>query len=38
VLRRISDPTGKVNGGWIKTHGKELHNFYSTPNIIRIIK
>jgi hypothetical protein len=25
-------------GGWRKLHNKELHNLYSSPSIIRIIK
>jgi hypothetical protein len=28
----------KVIEGWIKLHKEELHNLYSSPNIIRIIK
>jgi hypothetical protein len=27
-----------VTGGWRKLHIEELHNLYSSPNIIRIIK
>jgi hypothetical protein len=27
-----------VTGGWTKLHNEELHNLYSSPNIIRIIK
>jgi hypothetical protein len=27
-----------VTGGWIKLHNEELHNLYSSPSIIRIIK
>jgi hypothetical protein len=27
-----------VTGGWRKLHNKELHNFYYSPSIIRIIK
>jgi hypothetical protein len=27
-----------VTGGWRKPHNDELHNLYSSPNIIRIIK
>jgi hypothetical protein len=39
VLRRIFEPkTGEVIGGWGKLHNKELHNFYSLSNIIRMIK
>jgi hypothetical protein len=39
VLRRIFGP--KMNGatgGWRKLHNEELHNLYSSPSIIRIIK
>jgi hypothetical protein len=39
VLRRIFGP--KWNGvwvGWRKLHNEELHNLYSSPSIIRIIK
>jgi hypothetical protein len=25
-------------GGWRKLHNKEFHNFYSSPNITRMIK
>jgi hypothetical protein len=39
VLRRISGPKRDgVTGGWKKLHNKELHNLYSSPSIIRIIK
>jgi hypothetical protein len=27
-----------VTGGWRKLHNEELHNLYSFPSIIRIIK
>jgi hypothetical protein len=27
-----------VTGSWRKLHNEELHNLYSSPNIIRIIK
>jgi hypothetical protein len=27
-----------VTGGWRKLHNKELHNLYSSPSVIRIIK
>jgi hypothetical protein len=27
-----------VTGGWKKLHNEELHNLYSSPSIIRIIK
>jgi hypothetical protein len=39
VLRRIVGPKGdKVTGEWIKWYSEELHNLYSSPNIIRQIK
>jgi hypothetical protein len=39
VLRRIFGPKGDgVTGGWRKLHNEELHNLYSSPSIIRIIK
>jgi hypothetical protein len=38
VLRRIFGPKrNEVTGDWRKLHNEELHNFYSSPNIIRII-
>jgi hypothetical protein len=27
-----------VTGGWRKLHNEELHNLYTSPSIIRIIK
>jgi hypothetical protein len=39
VLRRIFGPKrDEVSGGWRKLHNEELHNLYSSPSIIRIIK
>jgi hypothetical protein len=39
VLRGIFGPKmDKVRGGWRKLHNEELHNFYCSPSIIRIIK
>jgi hypothetical protein len=39
VLRRIFGPKRHgLKGGWRKLHNKELHNLYSSPSIIRIIK
>jgi hypothetical protein len=37
VLRRISK-RDKVTGEWRKLHSEELHNLYSSPDIIRQIK
>jgi hypothetical protein len=39
VFRRIFGPKRDgVTGGWRKLHNEELHNLYSSPSIIRIIK
>jgi hypothetical protein len=39
VLRRIfGSKRDEVIGGWRKLHNEELHNLYSSPNIIRMIK
>jgi hypothetical protein len=39
VLRRIVGPKrDEVKGDWRKLHNEELHNLYSSPNIIRMIK
>jgi hypothetical protein len=39
VLRRIFGPKRDgVKGSWRKLHNEELHNLYSSPNIIRMIK
>jgi hypothetical protein len=39
VLRRIFGPMrGEVMGEWRKLHNKDLHNLYSSPDIIRQIK
>jgi hypothetical protein len=39
VLRRIFVPKREeVVGGWRRLHNKELHNLYTSPNIIRVIK
>jgi hypothetical protein len=39
VLRRIFGPKrDRVTGGWRNLHNKELHNLYSSPCIIKIIK
>jgi hypothetical protein len=39
VLRRISGPKrDEVTGEWRKLHNEELHNLYSSPDIIRQVK
>jgi hypothetical protein len=39
VLRRIFGPKrDEMTGGWRRLHNKELHNLYSSPSIIRMIK
>jgi hypothetical protein len=39
VLRRIFGlKRDEITKGWRKLHNKELHNLYSSPYIIRIIK
>jgi hypothetical protein len=39
VLRRISGPRrDEVTGEWRKMHSEELHNLYSSPDIIRQVK
>jgi hypothetical protein len=39
VLRRIFAPKrDEVTGGWRKLHNEELHNLYSSPSTIRMIK
>jgi hypothetical protein len=39
VLWRIFCPKRvEVTGDWRKLHNEELHNLYSSPNIIRMIK
>jgi hypothetical protein len=39
VLRRIFAPKrDEMAEGWRKLHNEELHNVYSSPNIIRMIQ
>jgi hypothetical protein len=38
VLRRIFRPKRVVDGSWKKLHNDKLHNLYSSPNIVRVIK
>jgi hypothetical protein len=38
-LREIFIPKREeVAGGWRRLHNEELHNLYTSPNIIRVIK
>jgi hypothetical protein len=38
VLRIFGPKRDEVTGDWRKLHKEELHNFYSSPNIIKMIK
>jgi hypothetical protein len=39
VLRRFIGPKrDEVTGGWKNLHNVELHDLYSSPNTIRVIK
>jgi hypothetical protein len=39
VLRRIFGPKrDEVTGEWRKLHNKELHDLYSSSNIVQVIK
>jgi hypothetical protein len=38
VLRTIFGPKRERDGSWRKLHNDELHNLYSSPNIVRVIK
>jgi hypothetical protein len=38
VLRIFGPKRDEVTGSWRKLHNEELHNFYSSPSIIRMIK
>jgi hypothetical protein len=39
VLRRIFGlERDEMKGGWRKLHNEELHDLYSLPSVIRIIK
>ena len=38
ILRRIFGPKRDENGEWTRLHNEELHSFYRSPNIVRVIK
>jgi hypothetical protein len=38
ILKMFGPERDEVTGGWIKLHNEELHNLYSSPSIIRMIK
>jgi hypothetical protein len=38
VLRRDFGPKREEDGSWRKLRNDELHNLYSSPNIVRVIK
>jgi hypothetical protein len=38
VLRIYGPKRDELTGDWRKLHNEELHNLYSSPNIIRMIK
>jgi hypothetical protein len=38
VISTFGPKKDGVTGGWRKLHNEELHNLYSSPSIIRIIK
>jgi hypothetical protein len=38
VLRIFGPIRDEVTGGWRKVRNEELHNLYSSPNVIRMMK
>jgi hypothetical protein len=39
ICERVLGPKGdEMTGSWRKLHNEELHNFYSSPSIIRMMK
>jgi hypothetical protein len=38
MLRKISGPKREEDGSWRKFHNDELHDLYSSPNNVRVIK
>jgi hypothetical protein len=37
-LRKIFGPKREEDGSWRQLHNDELHDLYSSPNIVRVIK
>jgi hypothetical protein len=37
-VERIFGPKTEEDGSWRKLYNDELHNLYSSPNIVRVIK
>jgi hypothetical protein len=38
MLRKIFGPKREEDGSWRKSYNDELHDLYSSPNIVRVIK
>jgi hypothetical protein len=38
VLRKIFGPKREEDRSWRKLHNDELHDLYSSPNIVKVIK
>jgi hypothetical protein len=39
VLRKVFEPKrNKVTGDWRRVHNEELHDLYTSPNIIQVIR
>jgi hypothetical protein len=38
LKRRFGPNMVGISGGWRKLHNDQLHSFYSSPNIIRMVK
>jgi hypothetical protein len=38
ILRKIFAPKREEDESWRKLHNDELHSFYTSPNIVRVIK
>jgi len=37
-MRMFGPKRQKVTEGWRRLHNEELHNLYTSPNIIRVMK